>query len=158
MNTKAKKIFYGEGTVFNVPLTTTGYARGIIARGSKETILFGYFFGPKLVENEASQMQDLMPDAAILKARFGDLGLLQGEWGIVGQLPGWNRKQWPMPDFVRNDPLVRLRSHLIRYSDADPSKIEFRQVIKDGEGLLNDVLSGSGAIEIKLTNILENKL
>lgn len=145
---------YSEGTAFSVPLNDSGYARGVIARSSPG-ILFGYFFGPRLVAGEELQMQGLSPDTAILKARFGDLGLVKGKWKVIGAIQNWDRSQWPMPDFVRRDPLGRLKPRLIRYSDSDPSQIETNITVESDKGFLSDGLSGSGFVESKLTNLLE---
>ena len=41
------KLPYSEGSVFLVPLTDGGYARGVVARsGPKGKVLFGYILGP----------------------------------------------------------------------------------------------------------------
>ncbi len=50
-------------------------------------------------------MEDIRPENAILSVMFGDLGLINGEWDIIGQLPNWQRGEWAMPDFVRRDPI-----------------------------------------------------
>src|SRR2546427_613319 len=101
---------YSEGTVFFVPLRKGGYARGVVARASREgKVLLGYFFGPRLPSADVTECGDLDPAKAILRLRFGDLGLINGEWPIRGRVPGWDRSRWPMPHFVRKDPLGRKR-------------------------------------------------
>jgi len=143
-----------EGSIFLVPLPTGGYARGVVARSSQR-ILFGYFFGPGFSRAEDVHLQGLTPDAAILKARFGDLGLVEGTWKIIGKLIEWDRSQWPMPSFVRRDPLGRLKPQLVRYSDKDPAQVEAVDVVESGAGLITDSLFGSGAIEITMAQILQ---
>ena len=148
---------YSEGTVFVVPLRSGGYARGIVTRASKEGIcLFGYFFGPRLSSLEEVEFDDLEPANAILRLRFGDLGLINGEWPIKGQIPKWNRSQWAMPDAVRKDPLGRKDPVRICYDDTDPNRRVSEYPITDAEakGLISDSAGGYGFVEIKLTNLI----
>jgi hypothetical protein len=146
---------YSESSVFLVPLRNGGYARGVVARASPEGKgVLGYFFGPRLSSGGDAEWGDLDPAEAILCVRFGDLGLINGEWPILGKVLNWNRSMWPMPDFVRRDPLGRLRPVLVRYSDDDPMRIEAEYSIEDDSGMLLDSASGYGAVEIKLTKLL----
>jgi hypothetical protein len=146
---------YSEGTVFFVPLRKGGYARGVVARaGSEGKVLLGYFFGPRLPSADSTEFGDLDPAKAILRVRFGDLGLLNGEWPIRGRIPGWTRSQWPMPEFMRKDPLGRKMLVLVRYSDADPARVEYETPTADDAGLGADSMSGYGSVEIKLTKLL----
>lgn len=152
------KLVYSEGSVFLVPLRGGGYARGVVARTTVHgRVLLGYFFGPRLESAASANLADLDPANAILRVRFGDLGLINGEWSIVGQVPKWNRAQWPIPDFVRRDPLRKMKARIVRYSDDDPNRIEDEHPIDDGLGLEADALYGYGAIEIRLTNLTETR-
>jgi hypothetical protein len=149
---------YSEGSVFLVPLRAGGYARGLVARTAPQgRVLLGYFFGPRLESAPSAVPADLDPANAILRVRFGDLGLINGEWPIVGHVPKWNRTQWPMPDFVRRDPLGKMKARIVRYSDDDPNRIEEEHTVDDGLGLEADSLHGYGAIEIRLTNLTETR-
>lgn len=146
---------YIEGSVFLVPLRNGGYARGVVARTSDEgKVLLGYFFGPQLKEIENATVDDLDPAKAILRIRFGDLGLLNGSWKIIGTVADWSRTDWPVPQFVRRDTLSR-KAWVVRYSDSDPNKIEAESPTDLECALTNDSLSGYGAVEIKLTKLLE---
>ena len=146
---------YNEGALFFVPLRNGGYARGVVARsGSQGKVLLGYFFGPRLPSIEVAELSNLDPSEAILCLRFGDLGLVNGEWPIWGSIPEWNRSEWPMPDFVRKDPLGRKQSMLVRYSDTDPSQIEIESPASDAGAFGADLMWGYGAVEIKLTKLL----
>jgi len=100
------------------------------------------------------RFDDLNPARALLRIQFADLGLNNKEWRIVGRVPDWNRSEWPIPDFVRRDPLVQRKPRLIRYSDKDPSQVEIEIPIADDTALEPDRLSGYGAVEIKLAKIL----
>ena len=149
------KLPYSEGSAFLVPLRTGGYARGVVARsGPNGKGLLGYFFGPRLSSPDCGTLGDLHPEDALLRIRFGDLGLIKGKWPICGHIPGWRRIDWPMPDFVRRDPLDNLKPRLVRYSDMDPMRIEGEYQIDDDRGLATDGSYGYGAVEIELTKLL----
>jgi len=149
------KLPYAEGTIFLVPLEKGGYARGVVARtGDQGKAVFGYFFAPCLPSKDEVRLEDINPANAIKKIMFGDLGLINGEWPIVGAIPNWNRSEWPMQDFVRRDPLGKLKPILVRYCDTDPMRIEAEFPIDDDSGLETDSASGYGAVEIKLSRLL----
>ena len=145
---------YTEGTVFSLPLREGGFARGVVTRAAPEgAVLYGYFFGPKLSSPDERREDRLRPDTAIAQMIFGDLGLLNGEWKIIGELPNWDRDAWPMPDFVRRDP-VGKRAWRVRRSDTDPSKIDSEEPVSFETNLPPNTSSGYGAVEIKLTQLL----
>lgn len=151
------KLPYSEGTIFLVPLRNGGFARGVAARvDPKGKILLGYFFGPRFDTAAATPASDLHPSDALLCVRFGALGLQNGTWPILGQVPNWKRAEWRMPDFVRRDPLGKRKAQLVHYSDNDPSHIESEHSIDEDSELQTDSLSGYGMVEIKLTKLLES--
>lgn len=147
------KQHYEIGDTFAVPLRRGGFGHGVVTRSAPGgKILFGYFFGPKTDAPDATI--ELYPENAILKVRFGDLGLINGEWPVVGKVEHWDPNDWPMPEFVRRDPLSG-RAWIVRYADDDPSVVE-RECPTDAdyEGP-TDSLSGYGAVEIRLMKLLD---
>ena len=151
------KLPYSEGTAFLVPLKNGGFARGVIARsGKKGKVLFGYFFGPRLVSLENITIKDLKPEQAIARIMFGDLGLINGEWKIMGKIENWDRLRWPMPDFSTGAPHPKTgKVWLIRYSDDDLPKVIKSALIDPDKNLPTDSLYGYGAVEIHLNKLLE---
>ncbi len=150
-----KKLSYSEGSVILVPLRKGGFARGVVVRVAPNgKALLGYFFAPHLDSSDAALLDDLDPAKAVLRVRFGALGLLNGEWRVLGKVPNWNRTEWPMPDFVRRDPLGVLKPRLVRHSDVDPLRVEAEYIINDDAGLTTDSMYGYGAVEIELTKLL----
>jgi hypothetical protein len=126
----------------------------VVARSHDEgKVLFGYFFGPRLASTNEVALNDLNPAKAILRVRFGDLGLVNGEWPVVGTVPNWDRSKWAMPDFVRRDDLSK-KAWLVRYSDDDPNRIEAEHPTDFDSKLGRDSLSGYGAVETLLTKLL----
>lgn len=147
---------YTEGDWFAVPLRTSGFALGIIARANPKGALLGYFFGPRRQDQPGlADSTGLRPDQAVLVGRFGHLGIRGGSWPLLGQEPGWDRSAWPSPIFVRYEELTGRTFH-VRYDDADPTRVI-------GETLVNpcpaeqgpkDGLMGAGFVELRLTALL----
>jgi len=146
---------YPDGSVFLVPLKDSGFARGVVARSAPGgKLLLGYFFGPRLASRMEVDLSGLDPGNAILRLRFGDLGLFKGLWPVVGKLPDWNPAKWRMPDAVRRDPLGIIKPVLIRYDDSDPSRILSEVILENDNDLPNDGLAGYGFVEAKLSMFL----
>ena len=116
------KLSYAEGSVFLIPLRKGGFGRGVVARSApRGKVLLGYFFGPRLEAKARATLDGLGPEFAVARARFGDLGLINGDWPVIGKVANWDRTSWPMPDFVRREP-ISGKAWLVRYSDADPRR------------------------------------
>ena len=139
--------------MFAVPLKRSGFAHGVAARvAPRGKIVFGYFFGPK-TETPAAAGTELNPANAVLRVRFGDLGLINGEWPVIGTVPDWDRGRWPMPEFVRRDPLSG-RVWIVRYADDNPTTVEEEHLADAECDGGTDSLYGYGAVEIALTGLL----
>jgi hypothetical protein len=152
------KLNYSEGTCVLVPVEDGGYARGVIARYDGKGRVFGYFFGPKYAAMEQATMIGLYAKDAVLVGKFGDLGLINNEWSILGQLPGWRREDWPMPPLIRVDDDRRhawlsfydeRTFKFIREEKVDPALVS--QYPEDG-------LMGSEAVGIYLSKLLPSVL
>jgi hypothetical protein len=155
-----KKINYSEGDCFSIPLREGGFARGVVARMNEEGIVFGYFFGPKIEEFTGLYVDDLRPEQAILSGQFGDLGLLNEEWKVIGKVPDWSRGRWAMPSFLRFNEGVST-GFLSTY-DEDSLKCINEKKIKLSEinvrDFPKDSVMGYGFVEIKLTKLLSTQI
>ena len=145
-----------EGTWFAVPLREGGFATAVIARSSaRGGVLLAYFFGK--IWQELPQLNELKalesPSSAVRILRVGDLGLIEGKWPILGRDPEWRRGDWPVPLFVRKEELSR-RAWIVHYSDEDPNVVKSETPTNYDADLERDRLSGAGAVEIVLTNLL----
>ena len=146
---------YPNGSVFKVPLEGGEAARGIVARTASDgRLLFGYFFGPRFSLNAMADISGLEPENAVLRLRFGDLGLHNGLWPVIGRLPDWNPAKWPMSNAVRRDPFGIRKPILVRYDDNDPSKVLSEEILENDIDLPNDGLAGYGYVETKLRKML----
>ena len=83
------------------------------------------------------------------------LGLLRGEWPVLGKVDPWEREAWPVPVFVRRSVVSNTPKKVI-YREPDfnieaeilpCTEEEARQLPKDG-------ILGYGAVEIRLTTLL----
>jgi len=144
--------------VFCVPLREGDrFATGVIGRVAPAgRILLGYFFEPArdalLDLREAS---GLGPANAIYVALLGDPGFADGSWPVIGPMPGWRKKDWPMPEFCR--PVDGDRAFLaVSYKSDDVSADGAVRPISQEEcgRLPEDGLAGSGFVELRLTRLL----
>lgn len=115
---------FREGDWFAVPLDGGGIAVGLVARYRKGYApgLFTYFFGPRRpAVPSPGDLRALRPGDAIHACITSYLGLMNGEWVVIGRDDAWEPEQWPLPDFARryrgSGMLVRLRR---RRGDAVP--------------------------------------
>lgn len=152
-DTKQPSLPYREGSWFAVPIWGGGYNVGVVARLAPP-IIFAYFFGHKY--STVPKLRDLVglkPSHATRKLRVGDLGLVNGEWPILGFLDGWQREKWPMPEFIRRAPFS-ARAWRVTYEDSKPDEPARKDTcILDttGQQLENDALYGYGSVERTLS-------
>jgi hypothetical protein len=155
MKKAGKQINYTEGTCFFVPLREGGFARGIVVRLDGDGRIFAHFFGPKLTQAEGC-FEGVGPQDAELSGLCGDLGLLKGHWPQAGELKDWNRSDWPLPAFYREDESDRL-AWLSYYDDDSLNFVREEPVGFRGiqyTGYPYDRLMGYGSVEIRLTKSL----
>lgn len=152
-----KSLPYREGALFAVPLRNGGFSLGVVARmAPKGKIILAYFFGKKfdVVPSFADISSKLRSIDAVKCLRVGDLGLVNGEWPILGDMPSWSRKDWPIPVFIRRD-VLSGRVWRVIYSDSDPSKLDKEEFSShDPKGIEESDLYGYGAVELVMTKLL----
>lgn len=151
-----KKLPYREGTWFAVPLQSGGYGLGVVARMAGTGPVFGYFFGPKrALIPELGEVANLRAEDAVWLGRFGDLGLRRAEWQIIGHTTDWRRESWPLPPFIRIDPISAGKAVKATYSDTLDVVSEVACDPALATSYPEDTLSGSGAVEYQLTSLLD---
>jgi hypothetical protein len=151
---KRYRVNYREGTWFLVPLAAGEFAVGVVARMDGRGCVLGYFFEFRdAATASVAEFYQLTRDKSILVALFGDLGLVTGEWTIVGVAQTWDRNAWPIPAFVYFDPVngkprKRIYTEELQLPREEPCHlVEANRLPKDG-------LYGSGAIEIVLGRLI----
>jgi hypothetical protein len=165
---RPKRLTYGEGCWFAVPLKAGGYATGVIARGNQRTVLLCYFFGPRRKSVPSlSELEGLKASDAECAWLIGDLELHRGNWPIIGVSSSWRRDEWPMPVFVNHREPFEYegetfpgRTWLAYYSETDPTKQIRAQTVRGAaakraiQELEEDAMHGAGAVEYKLDTML----
>lgn len=150
---------YREGDWFAVPLRDGGYARGLLARASKCSVLLGYFFGPVVDDpSHMTEVAGLRPSDAVLIGRFGHLGLLRGTWPIIAGAGDWIPGDWRCSEFVRYEELTG-RTFIVHYADDDPGKVVGEVPVSPGTVVDHpqDGMMGAGFVEVRLTRLLRSE-
>jgi hypothetical protein len=147
---------YDEGEWFAIPLDSGGVAVGLIARADRKgKVLLGYFFGPRRSEAPSiRELKDYERHQAALVTMFGDLGLHNGRWTVIGA-ETWDRNAWPLPLFARMD-AVSGECYVVKYDEGDLcTEVSIRPGSSEECAVLpRDLLSGYKAVEIKLDRLL----
>ncbi|HQZ15389.1 MAG TPA: immunity 26/phosphotriesterase HocA family protein [Vicinamibacteria bacterium] len=158
--TSKSRLPYEEGDWFAVPLRNRGFGVGVVARsGPSGRVLFGYFFGPRREAVPAiDELRGYAAEQAVLVGQFGDLGLMNGTWRILGRQDPWERSAWPMPPMARVD-VVSGQARKVTYSQDDPNQAisETPCGLEEARLLPRDSLMGAGAVEIRLTSLLSQE-
>lgn len=152
------KINYEEGSYFAVPLNQGGFGIGLVARmGPEARGLLGYFFPDRYTAvPNLNELAAFEPSDAVTIQRFGDLGLLSGEWPIIGKLRDWNREKWKMPAFYRQEPIQGMLFR-VEYPDDNPLGIPIvtRASSDEVEGLQKDGSHGYKSMSGLLSRLIE---
>lgn len=161
-NKRATTRKYAEGDWFAVPLLSGNFAAGVVARAARKGgILLGYFFGP--AKTRIPSIQELAkhtPNTAALIAIFGDMGLIRGEWPMIGRTPDWDRAAWPLPVFARVDVVDPSVAFCVEYSPDDPATVirEYRCKPTDVANYPVDRLMGHGSVANTLNDLLYSSI
>jgi hypothetical protein len=152
------KVKYEEGAWFLVPLLHHGFIAGVVARVSSthKGILLGYFFSDIYVQHPSlDALCSLNPSSAREVIRFGDMGLRNGEWPILGKCANWSSTDWGMPNFVREEPLTKRRYEVF-YDSVNPALRlgEKELTAGEGENLKRDSFWGHFAVQRYMAHIL----
>jgi hypothetical protein len=121
-------------------------------------LIFGYFFGPHIMDPaRATIPHEIKPRDALLVGKFGDLGLVNGAWPLLGESHCWREEEWRMPPMVR----INTGEGTAFLSVYDEDSFECVSEKPCDPGLVDqypyDRTMGYGAVEIRLTSLLNPK-
>jgi hypothetical protein len=150
-----KKHSYREGTAVAVPLSHGGWGIYVVARASAGSI-FAYGFGPVRRELPTAEvLTSLLPEETVLIEDTGDIAILDGVWPIIGEVPNFDRRDWPIPDFTtlqRGDAIGR-RHH---FEDGDPLRESFWLIpVEEVNALPPGGSSGPDRAAVDLSDVIE---
>jgi hypothetical protein len=150
------KINYREGDWFQVPLDpgAKGVAVGVMARMDHGGGGLGYFFLFDKLPSPA-ELAALRPEQADHITQFGDLGLVRGEWPILGQVPGWDRETWAPPRAYSHQDAISKRWYLRFYEPWNLYDHQVPTTEKEAAQYPQDGLSGGGAVVGYLSRLAE---
>ncbi|MBX3031270.1 MAG: immunity 26/phosphotriesterase HocA family protein [Chloroflexi bacterium] len=145
---------YRAGAIVAVPLDDGGYAVCVVAR-RHGTVILGYFFGPRYQDVPTIEgLPTLRADDALLAIVVGDFSIRDGEWPIIGRIPGWEPEQWPMPVF-RHEDLLTGRIRRVQYED-DLFTERFLPDAPGMERLTSDGQYGTGTAPALVRRLLDD--
>lgn len=149
---------YDEGSLFTVPIE--GGQRcflGLVLRKPRQgalPVVVAQFYGPlapNTVESWCERIDVIHPK---LTLKVGDRLLKSGKWKLVGRIEGWDRKNWPVPRFLKTD-LVSGEAYLVEIDEENPG--ESRSIVRaPGDyprDAPRDVLTGPEAAELQLEHL-----
>jgi hypothetical protein len=149
---------YKEGDWFAVPLKSSGFGLGLIARvGTRGGIILGYFFGPQREGiSDIINTSGLHPADAVLVRQFCDPGLMNGEWPVLFRSEKWQRSDWPVPAFGHIDIVDSRKAYRREYGDNPSDLFVYEEAVTldEAQRLPADGLDGHIALQIKLTQLL----
>jgi hypothetical protein len=152
----ARRLPYGDGDWFAVPLRSDGFGVGIVSCHDGHGGVVGYLMGRRFDDVPAIEAVERFTRADSLRVvRFGDLGLVRAMWPVIGRSRSWNATDWPLPAFARRD--ASGECYRVEYEPHDlagPSR-EIEVGEDECNRLPRDALSGSGAVEKILTALLD---
>jgi hypothetical protein len=151
-----RRLPYSDGDWFAVPLREGGgYGVGLVARHDGRGGVIGYLFSRRFSDHPTlDDVAGLSPSDALRVMRFGDLALVKDRWPNLGKLDDWDPEEWPIPAFGRREPTGR--AFRVIYEAADLRGPVHEEPISDADcdRLPRDALSGAGAVELVLTQLL----
>lgn len=159
MAKRSSSVPYRRGDWVAVPLRDEGYAVGIIVQADGAGGVTGYFFGPlRLALPRLAELRSLHSSDAIYICNFGDLGLINREWPVIGGHEEWKQGGWPIPEFGYIEG-PGGPAYKVTYKDSQLSEYETRVQISIEECLQlpDDGIFGSGAVEKILTRLLNGQ-
>lgn len=104
-----RALYCPEGRVLLVPIREQAFAAVLVTRRAKRarkgyaTILC-MGCGPALRSGEPYDVEKIRPDNVAYGGFVGEPLLAMCGWKNSGQLPGFRREHWPMPQFARYIP------------------------------------------------------
>lgn len=154
-----RRLPYSDGDWIAVPLREgRGFAVGLVARHDGRGGVLGYFFS--VLFSDVPTLDDVVglgPSDALRVIRFGDLGLVKKRWAILGKAKNWRQEDWPIPAFGRREPTGRVFRVIYSADDLRGSSREEPISDEECDRLPRDALSGAGAVELVLTDILASE-
>ncbi len=151
------------GTWFALPLPSSGYALGLIARRPASRIpkrIFCYFFGPRVrCLNDFKVPVVREPDERIFFARTNDRAFKENRWLVLDHIEPFDKNYWPMPPFrsgaVGGGPNYLRRRYLRTYDD-DLRRCESEKlvVVESLQDYPQDISFGHLAMESAVDRVL----
>lgn len=157
---KPKRIRAKNGDLVIVRTPERDLALGLVARGNHRSGILGYFFPiERLLRAGGVDRLDIAPEEAFYIKKLSYLHICDGQWPIIGRLPGFDPAVWRMPKFERlpgdgwrqiveyDEERTEIQTSCMHFEDLPPD-YDLSFVVPDGD-------AGAKFVEIVLGQIVD---
>ena len=141
------------GSVVLVPLAPDEFAVGVVIHTDGKGRCVGAFFGPRVRSASEVDTGGLRLENAVWVCRFGDYGIHNSLWPVIGAIPNWASAPWSVTSFARghDDPTL---CYITEYDNVLNVKSDRVAPASEGQALPKDSLCGSAIVEKLLAKLL----
>ena len=141
------------GSVVLVPLAPDEFAVGVVIHTAGKGCCVGAFFGPRVRSASEVDTGGLRLENAVWVCRFGDYGIHNSLWPVIGAIPNWASAPWSVTSFARghDDPTL---CYITEYDNVLNVKSDRVAPASEGQALPKDSLCGSAIVEKLLAKLL----
>ena len=148
-----KKVKATSGSVVLVPLAPGEFAVGVVVHTAGKGPCVGAFFGPRVSDASHVALDELRIENAVWVCWFGDYGIHNRLWPVIGSIPNWSNAPWSVTRFTRSHDNPAL-CYVTEYDSLLNLKAEHLVPAALGRGLPDDALFGSGIVEKRLAKLV----
>jgi hypothetical protein len=141
------------GSVVLVPLAPGGFAVGVVIHTTGKGSCVGAFFGPRVRSASEVDTGGLRLENAVWVCKFGDYGIHNSLWPVIGAIPNWASAPWSVTRFARghDDPSL---CYVTEYDNLLNVKSDRVAPASEGQVLPENTSYGSGNVERRLAKLL----
>ena len=141
------------GSVVLVPLAPDEFAAGVVIHTDGKGRCAGAFFGPRVRSTSEVDIGGLRLEDAEWVCRFGEYGIRNSLWPVIGAIPNWENSPWSVTRFARghDDPAL---CYITEYDNVLNVKSDRVAPASEGRELPEDMSYGSGNVERRLAKLL----
>lgn len=132
---------------------------GLVVDHNGEGQVVGYFFIQRFDELPTFEQANSSTLADVIQSfRFGDLGIIEFDWKVIGQRDRYDIDEWPTPIFGSVVGRNRAAKCIYQRGQFDERDAKIAICLEEAKTLPDNWLAGCGLVEIRLTKLLSRTL